>query len=169
MIFLGVVYVILALFVVSSNIGYKASVVNEMQGVSESGDAISNTDEVPPLSLYDKTVLDSIMGTVMNVPNVGDNFKYMFQYFGDYVSALGDFSKVYFVLFIVLVIFYKPGNEYEKIEHGSADWAHGGEEYRVLSKSEGFILAKDHYMPMIPNPPSGKNGNILVIRRFWFR
>ena len=66
------------------------------------------------------------------------------------------------------MIMIKTDKEYQGKEHGSAGWAERGEEYEVLSKTEGFILAKDHYMPMLPNPPSGKNGNILVIRRFWF-
>ena len=69
---------------------------------------------------------------------------------------------------IVVIVLKKTDKEYGGIEHGSADWATNGEEYEVLSKSEGFILAKDHFMPMIPTPPSGKNGNILVIRRVWF-
>ena len=72
------------------------------------------------------------------------------------------------ILFVFTILMAKTNKEYGGIEHGSADWATGGEEYEVLSKTEGFILAKDHFMPMLPNPPSGKNGNILVIRRFWF-
>jgi hypothetical protein len=71
-------------------------------------------------------------------------------------------------MFVVLLVMIKTDKEFAGVEHGSAGWAEKGEEYQVLSKTEGFILAKDHYLPMIPNPPSGKNGNILVIRRFWF-
>ncbi len=170
MIGLGVVYIVLALFFVSSYIGNKAKVVYEMQNDSmESGDeSAAELEENPPLSLYNKSGFEALAGTFTNLTNVGDNLKYMFQYFGDYISALGSFTKFYLVVFVVLLVLYKPGKEYEAIEHGSADWARGGEEYKVLSKTDGFILAKDHYMPMIPNPPSGKNGNILVIRRFWF-
>jgi len=166
MIGLGVVYIILALFLVSSYIGNKAIRVKEIQEAN-GGDAI--VEENPPLSNYDKSAFNSYVGAITNVTNAGDNLKYSIQYFGDYASALGSFTKVYLVIFVILLVLYKPGKEYETIEHGSADWARGGEEYKVLSKTEGFILAKDHFMPMIPNPPPGKNGNILVIRRFWFR
>ena len=169
MIVLGVVYVILALFLVSSYIGNKANRVQEISNMAvESGDGISESDENPPLDQYDKSPFESYVGAITNITNVGDNLSYMFKYFGDYLSALGSFTKVYFIIYVILIVLYKPGKEFETIEHGSADWAHGGEEYKVLSKTEGFILAKDHFMPMIPSPPSGKNGNILVIRRFWF-
>ena len=33
----------------------------------------------------------------------------------------------------------------------------------MLSKKDGFILSKNHYLPVIPTPPTAKNGNILVI------
>ena len=168
MIVLGVVYIILALFLVSSYIGNKANRVLEIRSsISESGEGISESDEKPPLSEYDKSNFEAFVGSITNITNVGSNLSNMFRYFGDYISALGSFTKVYFVIYVILLVLYKPGKEYETIEHGSADWAHGGEEYKVLSKTEGFILAKDHFMPMIPNPPTGKNGNILVIRRFW--
>ena len=166
MIGLGVVYILLALFLVSSYIGNKAKTVSEMDISSISGDEVIDSEK-PPLSLYNKSGFDSIVGAFSNIKNVGDNLGYMFKYFGDYLSALKSFTIGYLIVFVVLLVLYKPGKEFETIEHGSADWAHGGEEYKVLSKTEGFILAKDHYMPMIPNPPTGKNGNILVIRRFW--
>lgn len=174
MILLGVVYIVLALFVVSAYIGGKASYIQEhrdeiLEQKNESGERIVKEEsEKLPLSVDPRPNFQSIVGIFSNITNVGDNFKYTFMYFGDYFDALKSFTIVYFVLFVVLLVFYKPDKEYEKIEHGSADWASGGEEYKVLSKTEGFILAKDHFMPMIPNPPPGKNGNILVIRRFWF-
>lgn len=54
-------------------------------------------------------------------------------------------------------------SEYDKIEHGSADWCTNSEKYTVLSPKEGMILAEKTYLPVIPKPPEGKNGNILVI------
>ena len=174
MILLGVVYLILALFIVSSFIGAKGLYVDEhreelVQQTDESGELIVKENvEHLPLSLDTRGNIEVLASMVQNIGNVGDNFKYMFTYFGDYLGALGSFTKFYLVAFVVLLVLYKPGKEYEKIEHGSADWASGGEQYKVLSKTEGFILAKDHFLPMIPSPPTGKNGNILVIRRFWF-
>ena len=50
------------------------------------------------------------------------------------------------------------------IEHGSSDWSEGGEQYRILSKNKGIILAQKNYLPI------GKRGNlnVLVVGRFWF-
>ena len=51
-------------------------------------------------------------------------------------------------------------SEYDKIEHGSADWCSNAEKYTVLSPKDGMILAEKTYLPVIPKPPEGKNGNI---------
>lgn len=167
MIFLGVVYVILALFLISSIVGDKVNYVREKQAKTNQGEEISE-DQKYDLSLDDRAPIAFVFSALNNIGNVGDNLKYSLQYFDVYCSCFVTYTEIYAVLFIVLLLFYKPDKEFEKIEHGSADWASGGEEYKVLSKTEGFILAKDHYLPMLPTPPSGKNGNILVIRRFWF-
>lgn len=67
-----------------------------------------------------------------------------------------------FVFYLFLLFQWGDNSEYKDIEHGSGDWAHG-EEYEVLSKKEGFILSSKHFLPVIPSPPTAKNGNILVI------
>ena len=40
----------------------------------------------------------------------------------------------------------------------------GGEEYRVLNKHKGILLARDHYLPI----DKRGNINVLVVGRFWF-
>ena len=42
----------------------------------------------------------------------------------------------------------KPKSEYTDIEHGSSGWAENGEQYKVLNKKEGIILAEDNYLPL---------------------
>ncbi len=74
----------------------------------------------------------------------------------------------YFILFAVCFIFigvYKalPKHEFDDIENGSSDWAQGGEQYRVLSKKQGIILAEKNYLPV----DKRGNVNVLVVRRFW--
>ncbi len=74
----------------------------------------------------------------------------------------------YFILFAICFIFigvYKalPKHEYDEIENGSSDWAQGGEQYRILSKKEGIILAEKNYLPV----DKRGNVNVLVVRRFW--
>ena len=47
--------------------------------------------------------------------------------------------------------------KYQDIEHGSSDWCTGGEQYRVLSKNSGLLLAQNNYLPL------NKVGNINVL------
>ena len=56
-----------------------------------------------------------------------------------------------------------PKHDYADIEHGSSDWA-SGEEYSVLSRNKGILLAEKHYLPV----DKRGNVNVLVVGRFWF-
>ena len=47
--------------------------------------------------------------------------------------------------------------KYQDIEHGSSDWCTGGEQYRVLSRNSGLLLAQNNYLPL------NKVGNINVL------
>ena len=47
--------------------------------------------------------------------------------------------------------------EYSGREHGSSDWSKGGEQYKVLSKNSGLILAEENYLPL------DKKGNLNVL------
>ena len=67
------------------------------------------------------------------------------------------FTLFWVVILIIALIKSKPKTEYQDIEHGSADWAQHGEQYNVLSKNSGIILAKDNYLPL------NKRGNINVL------
>lgn len=85
-------------------------------------------------------------------------------YISDFVTCIQIYSVIY--IFIVYLSISKtlPKNEYDKIEHGSSAWCEDGEQYKILSKKSGIILAKDHYLP------TDKEGNInvLIVGRFWF-
>lgn len=85
----------------------------------------------------------------------------------DYISA---FIKTDLFLLIILSFFgivgilkTLPKHEYQDIEHGSSDWANG-EEYSVLSKNKGILLAEKHYLPV----DKRGNTNVLVVGRFRF-
>ncbi len=69
------------------------------------------------------------------------------------------------VIFIMIVGLVKsmPKNEYSGIENGSSDWA-SGEQYSILSKKQGILLAENHYLPV----DKRGNTNVLVVGRFWF-
>ena len=75
--------------------------------------------------------------------------------------------KVTFVVYIffILVGLSKafPKHEYEDIENGSSDWCEGGEQYSVLHKKKGIVLAEKNYLPV----DKRGNVNVLVVRRVW--
>lgn len=58
----------------------------------------------------------------------------------------------------------KPKHEYHNIEHGSSDWSKNGEQYQLLNKKEGIILAENNYLPV----DKRGNVNVLVVGRIWF-
>ena len=79
-------------------------------------------------------------------------------------STIGIFGKsilyytlLFFVLFGIGLYKGRKKGEYDKIEHGSSDWSQGGEQYRVLSKNTGLILAENNYLPL------NKSGNVNVL------
>ena len=77
-------------------------------------------------------------------------------------SAIFGKSILYFT-FIYMIMegigLYKgrKKSEYDSIEHGSSDWCQNGEQYRVLSKNNGLILAEENYLP------TNKIGNVNVL------
>ena len=64
----------------------------------------------------------------------------------NYFGTFFDITKYFlgFYGFFVLIGIGKafPKHEYQDIENGSSDWCEGGEQYKVLHKSKGIILAE---------------------------
>lgn len=103
------------------------------------------------------------------------------QSMGSPLATLGNVfsqgaSGTYFSTLLVVTIFYSlfffigfvrtaPKNEYTDIEHGSSDWSQRGEQYQILSRNKGIILAEDNYLPV----DKRGNVNVLVVGRirFW--
>ena len=80
----------------------------------------------------------------------------------------GSYLIMYLKVFIVYTLFalywtYKGYSKtsikgkYHDIEHGSSDWSKNGEQYKILSKDKGLILAKDNCLPL------DKRGNINTL------
>ena len=95
-------------------------------------------------------------------------------------SPLKTFGKVftsgaasgYFSTLLVVTIFYAifffigfarsaPKNEYSDIEHGSSDWSQRGEQYKILVRNKGIVLAENNYLPV----DKRGNVNVLVVGR----
>ena len=83
----------------------------------------------------------------------------------NFISALFVFTIFYLAFFFVGFVKSAPKNEYSDIEHGSSDWSQHGEQYKILSKNKGIILAEDNYLPV----DKRGNVNVLVVGRirFW--
>lgn len=85
-------------------------------------------------------------------------------YIGTFFKTLLWFSIFYVICATIGLFRSKPKSEYADIEHGSSDWSEGGEQYKVLSKHKGILLAQENYLPV----DKRGNVNVLVVGRFWF-
>lgn len=85
--------------------------------------------------------------------------------FGNYISTLLVVTIFYSVFFFIGFVRSAPKNEYTDFEYGSSDWSKRGEQYSILSKNKGIILAEDNYLPL----EKRGNVNVLVVGRirFW--
>jgi len=86
------------------------------------------------------------------------------EYIGTFWSVLWKFTLLYFLVMAIGLYKAMPKHEYDDIEHGSSDWSENGEQYSVLSKNKGILLAQKNYLPINKRG----NVNVLVVGRFWF-
>lgn len=83
---------------------------------------------------------------------------------GTFFSTLLVVTIFYSVFFFIGFVRTAPKNEYSDIEHGSSDWSQRGEQYQILNRNKGIILAEDNYLPV----DKRGNVNVLVVGRFRF-
>lgn len=87
------------------------------------------------------------------------------EYFSTFTSCLMFFTILFLICSFIGFNKTKPKGEYHDMEHGSSDWSKNGEQYKVLSKNKGIILAENNYLPV------DKRGNIntLIVGRirYW--
>ena len=112
------------------------------------------------LNVFIETVSSSItnpFGTLGNLVEEGA--------IGNYFSMLLIATIIFSVFFFIGFVKSAPKNEFSDIEHGSSDWSQHGEQYNVLSKNKGIILAENNYLPVYKRG----NVNVLVVGRirFW--
>ena len=126
---------------------------------------------VPPVTftatqatLEGKTVLqgivDNLADNVFKLP-ITEVFKQ--PYLNDFIKGIEIFTIAYVLIMLYGIYKTLPKGGYDKIEHGSSDWCEKGEQYKVLSKKEGLMLAKDNYLPV--DKPG--NINVLIVGRIW--
>ena len=80
---------------------------------------------------------------------------------GTFFSNLLIVTIFYSVFFFIGFVKSAPKNEFSDIEHGSSDWSQRGEQYQILSRNKGIILAEDNYLPL----DKRGNVNVLVVGR----
>ena len=85
------------------------------------------------------------------------------EYRGTFWLVTRSFLGFYALFVLIGIIKAIPKSEYEDIENGSSDWSEGGEQYKVLSKNKGIVLAEKNYLPV----DKRGNVNVLIVRRFW--
>ena len=83
---------------------------------------------------------------------------------GTYFSTLLVITIFYAIFFFIGFVRSAPKNEYTDIEHGSSDWSQRGEQYQILNRDKGIILAENNYLPV----DKRGNVNVLVVGRFRF-
>ena len=79
------------------------------------------------------------------------------EYIGMLWSTLWKFTLIYIVAIAIGLYKAMPKSEYDDIEHGSSDWSENGEQYSVLSRNKGILLAQKNYLPI------NKRGNVNVL------
>ncbi len=79
----------------------------------------------------------------------------------DYIATFGEmigiFAGIFFLFLVVGVFRAFPTNSYQGVESGSSDWSTHGEQYKVLDRKKGIVLAEHNYLPV------DKRGNVNVL------
>ncbi len=112
------------------------------------------------LKLLGKFDMDAFLNVFMKTStNILTGFKAIVKHslIGEYIKNLFGFTLFYSIMVVVGIIRLMPKHRYDDIEHGSSDWSEHGEQYQILSKKQGIILAENNYLPL------DKNGNINVL------
>lgn len=145
LIVIGVLWVILAIVLVSP-IAYSIGVATNEAGVFS-------------LDTFIKEVIPAIT-SFSGIAKV-----FAGGYFGTFIKCLINYTIIFVICSIIGFAKSKPKGEYHDMEHGSSDWSEHGEQYKILDRNKGIILAEDNYLPV------DKRGNIntLIVGRirFW--
>ena len=67
------------------------------------------------------------------------------EYLGTFLQADLVFTALLGIVIVIGLVKSAPKHQYSDIEHGSSDWSEGGEQYKILSKKSGIILAQNNY------------------------
>lgn len=121
---------------------------------------MANITEKLNLNEFINTMMSSMTNPFATLGNIFAN-----DVGGAYFTTLLVVTIIYSIFFFIGFVKTAPKNEYTDIEHGSSDWSQKGEQYQVLNKNKGIILAENNYLPV----DKRGNVNVLVVGRirFW--
>ena len=109
------------------------------------------------LGRFDGNAFISVFGKAASSPLTGFSAIFERSLVGDFFKNLFGFTLFYAIIVVIAVLRLMPKHRYDDIEHGSSDWSENGEQYQVLSRKSGIILAENNYLPL------DKRGNVNVL------
>lgn len=114
---------------------------------------------------FDTNILFKFFGKCVTMPFQTFGLIFSKGAAGTFFTTEIIFTAVYAIFFFIGFMKARPKHEYSDIEHGSSDWSRSGEQYGILSKTNGIILAENNYLPV----DKRGNVNVLVVGRirFW--
>ena len=114
-------------------------------------------------TMFDWEIFLITIGQYLMKPLEATKLCFSAQYFSTFWTIEKWFICIYFIFVIIGILKAFPKHEFDEIEHGSSDWSENGEQYRILSKNKGIVLAEKNYLPV----DKRGNVNVLVVRRLW--
>ena len=123
---------------------------------------VDYTDSLDPSGQLQTDSFMSIAGQY--ILNLSTRIKaFQEPYKSNTAHVFGYYSFFYGGIMLILFLKSKDYGDWRDIEHGSSDWCEGGEQYKVLSKNSGIILAQKNYLPVNKKG----NVNVLIVGRIW--
>lgn len=124
------------------------------------------TYTVTEASLQGETIVSGIIYNLFdNILKFPITVIFENTYINDFIQGMKIYSILYLVLVFISISKSLPKTAFDNIEYGSSDWCEPGEQYKILDKKKGLLLAKENYLPV--NKPG--NVNVLIVGRFRFR
>ena len=119
--------------------------------------AIASETGIFNLSTFLTTFISSLTNPIKTIGGI-----FTLEIIGDYIGQLLIVTVIYSIFMFIGMVRTAPKNQYTDIEHGSSDWSQHGEQYKIISKNKGIILAENNYLPVNKRG----NVNVLVVGRF---
>lgn len=113
-------------------------------------------------SINTSRFIEEIADSILKFTTITEMFEE--RYLKSFAQTEVVFTIIYIYLIWRSISKTLPKSEYDKKEHGSSNWCLDGEQYKILSKKSGLLLAKDNYLPLTKRG----NLNVLIVGRIWY-